>query len=516
MKACPSCDASFPDEAHFCPEDGHKLLSTGDPYIGKVLFKQFEVRDLCGRGSMGTVYRAWQSSMEREAAIKVLRKDLRRDPAVVKRFHREARAVARLSHPNIITVYLVGDTDDGVPFLAMEYVHGKSLDEVCEEAGPLPVERTVHIARQIAAALSEAHHHGIVHRDLKPENIILTRKKQEDDFVKVLDFGIAKILHASEESQLTKTGAIFGTPYYLAPEQASGDDIDHRSDLYALGVILFRMSTGRLPFESTSGMEVLIQHIKERPPRPRELFPDVSVVLEEVILRALAKSPVHRWQSAEDMAEGLQKVLEDRPASTRAPTLPWPETLQGSEPAPEKADHAPRALPLTKTDLPEVTQRTGQDTIGLASGIMGRRRWLIRLLIALFTVAGGSATGAGIYWLKHRHRPPAALVDTSPPQPPPQPPINVDAQRSTPDASLLAPDLQHLQARPKTKPRPRPKARQRPKVRPKPQPKPQLKPTVPPVGPDPGVSGSDHTEESDHEPESTPPETGDRLYDLLD
>ncbi len=311
MKVCPLCGESLPDDARFCPGDGSLLVTATDPYIGKVFLDQFEVREVCGRGSMGTVYKAWQTSMDREVAIKVLRKDLMKDSSIVKRFHREARAAARLSHPNIITVFMVGDTDDGIPFLAMEFVKGESLASVCEAEGPLPPVRAIHVARQITSALTDAHSQDVVHRDLKPENILLSNKPQSPDFVKVLDFGIAKILHGDDgESHLTQTGAIFGTPHYLAPEQASGGDVDHRTDLYALGVILFEVVVGRLPFPSDSGMAVLVQHIKDTPPRPRDLNRSIPQPLEDVILTALEKDPADRYQSAAEFGEALGKVVD--------------------------------------------------------------------------------------------------------------------------------------------------------------------------------------------------------------
>ena len=311
MKVCPLCGESLPDEARFCPGDGSLLVTATDPYIGKVFDDQFEVREVCGRGSMGTVYKAWQKSVEREVAIKVLRRDLMKDASIVKRFEREARAAARLSHPNIITVFTVGQTDDGIPFLAMEFVKGFSLARVCEREGPLPPVRAIHIGRQITSALTEAHNQDVVHRDLKPENILLSNKAQAPDFVKVLDFGIAKILHGDDgESQLTQTGAIFGTPHYLAPEQASGGDVDHRTDLYALGVILFEVMVGRLPFPSDSGMAVLVQHIKDTPPRPRDLNPSIPQPLEDVILTALEKSPDDRFQSAAEFGDALGRVVD--------------------------------------------------------------------------------------------------------------------------------------------------------------------------------------------------------------
>jgi len=294
MKVCPVCGLHCEDDARFCPRDGTVLDGVrSDPWLGKVLMGQFEVLDLFGEGATGAVYKARQRTMDRLVAIKFLRPEYARETEVVKRFRREAKAAARLAHPNIITVHLVGETDDGIPYLVMEFVEGTDLSDVLSKEAPLKRERAFRIAAQIADALAEAHAHGIVHRDLKPANIKLCAKRDQSDFVKVLDFGIAKILQdeQSQETRLTKTGTVFGTPYYLSPEQASGDEVDHRSDIYSLGVILYQMVTGHLPFSSKSGIEVLVQHIKNPVPAPSQFVPDLAGEVEALILRALAKKP---------------------------------------------------------------------------------------------------------------------------------------------------------------------------------------------------------------------------------
>jgi serine/threonine protein kinase len=275
--------------------------------------KQFEILENCGQGATGTVYRAKQIPMDRIVAVKFLREEFAGEPKVVRRFHREAKASARLTHANIITVHLVGETEQGVPYLVMEYLEGRDLDSVCKEEGALPVDKIGVIGAQIAEALAEAHANDVVHRDLKPANIKLCPRRNCPDFVKVLDFGIAKILEGEpeKESRLTKTGTVFGTPYYLAPEQASGEEIDHRADIYSLGVILYQMSTGKLPFGSKSGLEVLVQHIKEKPARPITHRPDLPVALEKLILKALEKDRASRFQSAEEIAVSLHRLHAD-------------------------------------------------------------------------------------------------------------------------------------------------------------------------------------------------------------
>jgi len=348
MKICPRCNGRFEDSVRFCPHDGAALPESTDPLVGQVLLGQFEILETVGRGAMGTVYRARQATMERLVAVKVLRKELVRDAAVIKRFQREARAVARLQHPNIVTVFLIGETPEGLPYIVMEYVDGESLSAICSREGTLAVGRALGITRQIASALSEAHGAGVVHRDLKPENIIVATRRHAQDFVKVLDFGIAKIVGArADVSQLTRTGTIFGTPHYIAPEQASGGEVDHRADLYSLGVILFRMVTGRLPFEGSGGMQVLLAHIREQPPRPRDLNPRLSRELEEVILRALVKDPAARWQSADEFILALERVPEAKAEGGAAQPGRWPEVRGPSSAAHDSAAvTAPRGEPL--------------------------------------------------------------------------------------------------------------------------------------------------------------------------
>ncbi|MCB9556090.1 MAG: serine/threonine protein kinase [Deltaproteobacteria bacterium] len=325
-RRCPSCGRRFAADINFCPIDGEPLPSQGNA-LGTILDGQIELEQVCGEGAMGTVYRAYQHSMDRYVAVKIMRPELTTNQALVRRFRREARAAAKLSHPSIITVYLVGDTDEGLPFIAMEYVEGITLEALCEQHAPLPVARAFDIATQIASALTEAHEHGVIHRDLKPGNILLSSKRSGRDEIKVVDFGIAKISEGDEESQLTQTGAVFGTPYYLSPEQASGAKVDQRSDVYSLGVVLYHMLTGALPFRGSSSMEVLLQHIKELPPPPRTINPALSPAVENVILTSLEKDPQRRYQSAQAFADAMAQATQHLApgASLHLPPTALPE-----------------------------------------------------------------------------------------------------------------------------------------------------------------------------------------------
>ncbi|MDA3863225.1 MAG: serine/threonine-protein kinase [Deltaproteobacteria bacterium] len=309
MKICPLCHKKFKVDGNFCPKDGTPLMEISDPLIGEVLLGQFEITEVIGQGAMGKVYLARQLSIDRNVAVKVLKNKLANDQKVVKRFNREAKAAARLNHPNIITIHLVGQIKEtGTPYMVMEYADGSSLELVCKAQGIISEKRVFNIIRDIASALDEAHKMGVVHRDLKPDNISIINMGTPQEKAKVLDFGIAKILHTDEEiSQLTKTGTIFGTPAYISPEQASGERIDYRSDLYSLGVIMFRLATGRLPFDDASGLEILVRHIKDSPPLPSTLNPNISTSLEKIIIRLLCKDPDERYVSAQALIDVLDE-----------------------------------------------------------------------------------------------------------------------------------------------------------------------------------------------------------------
>jgi serine/threonine protein kinase len=311
VTSCPRCGRTFEEGIRFCPVDGALVTqAASDPHLGRVLMGQFELREVAGRGAMGTVYRAYQRTMDRIVAVKILRAEIVKEPGVLRRFLREARAAAKLQHPNIVTVHMVGETDDGVPYLVMEHIDGVSLEAICEAQGPQPLPRVTWFGRQIASALSEAHNVGIIHRDLKPANILVTDRSRTPDLVKVLDFGIAKLVHANgpDQSMVTADGTIFGTPHYIAPEQASGVDVDHRADLYSLGVILFRLTTGVLPFEGTQSMQVVLKHLREEPPAPRSINPAIPSAMEELILACLAKNRARRPDDADALIAALDRI----------------------------------------------------------------------------------------------------------------------------------------------------------------------------------------------------------------
>lgn len=282
-----------------------------DLLLGTVVGHRFEIVSRIGAGGMGVVYKARQLGMDRWVAVKMLLKELAHDDKVVKRFKVEALAASRLTHPNTIRIYDFGQTEDANLYIAMEFLEGQSLERALRREGPLPARRVLHILRQIAASLSEAHSKGIVHRDLKPDNIFLTTVNGDPDFVKVLDFGVAKLREADRrQGTLTQAGVIFGTPRYMAPEQCRSLAVDHRADLYALGVIAYEALTSVPPFDAESPLAILIQHVQE-PPKPLAVVrPDVEIPeeVERLVMRCLEKVPERRFQDAAELQAEVARI----------------------------------------------------------------------------------------------------------------------------------------------------------------------------------------------------------------
>jgi serine/threonine protein kinase len=301
---CPSCGAEAAQGSAYCAWCGVNLaLAQGvDGYLGATVGKKYRIEKLIGEGGMGRVYLATQLALEKPVVLKILRRWLLSDERTVERFRREARTASRLSHPNSITVLDFGQTEVGDHYLAMEFVSGKDLQQILSTEWPLSEERVIRIVSQILAALAEAHAAGVIHRDLKPENIMIEQRRGDPDFVKVLDFGIAKIQDPAqgENAALTRAGFVCGTPEYMSPEQARGAELDARSDLYSVGVILYQLVAGALPFEATSPAMFATKHLTELPIPPSRRRPDgnISADMEALILRTLSKQPELRPQTA--------------------------------------------------------------------------------------------------------------------------------------------------------------------------------------------------------------------------
>jgi serine/threonine-protein kinase len=324
MRICPACQISYDGSVTRCAHDNRRLLtvaaferSMDDALIGTVLAERYDILDRLGVGGMGTVYRAEQRALGRDVAVKVLRRELGRDPDTVARFHREAQALSNLRHPNTVAVLDFGQTPDGLLFLVMELLEGEMLSTRLRRDGALPVSEALRIATGILRSLAEAHRAGIVHRDLKPDNIFLARVEAHADaeeLVKVVDFGVAKIRPGGVDAPIdplsTQEGTVFGTPRYMSPEQAQGRTLDGRSDLYAVGVMLFQMLTGVVPFGEDDAVVVMAHHILTPPPRVLDLNPggNIHPSLDALVAASLQKRPGDRPASAEEFLRAIEAL----------------------------------------------------------------------------------------------------------------------------------------------------------------------------------------------------------------
>jgi eukaryotic-like serine/threonine-protein kinase len=283
-------------------------------------FGSYVVKEKIGQGGMGAVYLAEHKTLSRRVAVKVLLPHIAASKELAARFFNEAKAAAQINNPHIVDVIDFGELPDGSAFIVMEWLDGQSLQQLLSREKKLPLDRVAHIARGMARALAAAHAHGIVHRDLKPDNIFLVRFDDDADYVKVLDFGIAKLTLGDGGDVRTQTGAILGTPQYMSPEQCNGGAVDRRTDVYAMGVILYQMLTGRLPFVAGKLTELLIAHATQAPPPLRTLDAGIPPAVESAVLMALEKDPERRFNSVEALAH----AFVDEARSTPLPVTPAP------------------------------------------------------------------------------------------------------------------------------------------------------------------------------------------------
>ncbi|MBK9032647.1 MAG: protein kinase [Myxococcales bacterium] len=420
---CPRCRASYPAPQAFCSECGTDMLrvsaidlasardaalgetrrvdaphvtradrrinASNQAWLGTIVDGRYRVLEVIGRGGMGVVYKVEHVRMGKIAAMKVLHRDLADDPDVVQRFEREAAAVSRLQHPNAVQVFDFGAAQ-GALYLIMEYVRGQDLGSVVDRDGPLPFARVAPLVTQILGALTEAHELGIVHRDLKPDNVLVTRTTGGRDFAKVLDFGLAKLAHAGAPD-VSDQGQIVGTPYFMAPEQIRGDDVDARTDVYAMGALMYRLVTGTYVFTAATAVGVLTKHLTAEVEPPSRRAPDAGIApeLDDLILRALAKDPAARWASATAMAAAIDEayglLVGDRASLAASRALP------GSS--------RPRARALTEDDEPLSELRLRRSDLDRYERSLRRGRWLA--VVAVLAVLAALAAGAA-WWFMWR------------------------------------------------------------------------------------------------------------------
>lgn len=389
QKICPTCQRSYGDEVVYCPHDGMKLRHSrpegDDPMLGRVLDGRWIIEKAIGAGGMGAVYLGHQRSVDRQVAIKTLRANLSETDDFVDRFFREARIATTINHPHSVTILDFGQDEDGTLYLAMEYLVGTLLSERIKE-GDLTFEEILRIGVQIASALSAAHDANIVHRDLKPDNIFLLDIPGGGTFVKVLDFGIAKVLGA--ETQVTRTGQVFGTPQYMSPEQCQGHEVDGRADLYSLGCILYELVGGRPPFSAETPMAILMAHVvNEIPPlRQQRELPDA---LERAITSLLAKDPNDRPADASAARALFEALLAELNPEVLART-PGPADPDAPAIAPTRSG---RTLTETQTQPPLASLSTPIDDLDDLAPITYARRSRTPLVLGALVflmIAGGA------------------------------------------------------------------------------------------------------------------------------
>jgi eukaryotic-like serine/threonine-protein kinase len=421
LRTCPECQKSFDDEVPRCPQDGRTLgrAVPKDPLVGRTIGSYRVVRQL-GKGGMGAVYLAEHPVIGSRVAIKFLHPQFSSDPGIVDRFFNEARAVNVIGHDNILKILDLDVTEDKLHYFVMEFLQGTSLQSFVRPDQPLPLAVAGPILLQICAALQAAHEKRIVHRDLKPDNIHLITHDGRKNFVKVVDFGIAKLALIDRDGQSrTQTGIVMGTPAYMSPEQGTGEaeKIDGRSDIYSLGVMMFQMATGKLPFPGATFAEVLLGHVQRPPPSPRSLEPSIPADYEAVILKTLAKNRDDRFRSMGDLRTAIRVCLDAHGISAQLPAAderePKAAPAQGRAPrtpaagltTPARAARAPLApLAVTRSSPPAV-------------GGSPRRR--SRAVAAVVATLGGVAVLAAAAFFFARMRAPAVerAVPAAAPQP---------------------------------------------------------------------------------------------------
>jgi len=380
---CPEC-GRLDAAPGVCPADGHALKPTGrDPMLGRMI-GSYRVVALLGEGGMGRVYKGLHPGIGSRVAIKVLHGHAASDRNAIARFFSEAKAVNIIRHESIVNVLDLSMLDNGEPYMVMEYLDGMALDTLLTRQGRLELAFGCRLLAEVLDALQAAHVHGVVHRDLKPANVFVT----PSGHAKVLDFGVAKLRVGDGAAGLTQSGALLGTPYYMSPEQAASQPVDHRSDLYSAGVMLYEALTGARPFQATSLFELLRKHVQESPPPPRAMRPDLPPAVDAIVMRALEKDPARRFQSAAEFRAALDSIAGSPSfAAAAAPAafaqLPGP---------PPNADRAlSHALPATVSGVTAPVFAGAEVSAarpGRSSGVWWKLGLAVVALMALLAVIG--------------------------------------------------------------------------------------------------------------------------------
>jgi serine/threonine-protein kinase len=512
--SCPKCGKSFPTTVRICPDDGtvleHPTMASAP--TGVVLDAKYRLDSMIAEGGMGSVYKATHVMLGKTVAIKLIKSAIVTSPEIVRRFQREARAATALNHPNIVSVYDLGQTADGTLYIAMEFIDGPSLKSVIQAGRGIPAPRTIAILRQVASALAVAHRANIIHRDLKPQNIMLAKGHDGAEQAKLVDFGIAKTFE--EGTELTMAGHALGTPYYMSPEQIEGKPVDARSDLYALGIILYEMLVGEVPFADQSTPAVLVKQLKERPAAPSIKNPSVPPMLEAIALRCLEKDPALRFQSVDEFATALGEASASLANSEATPTLPM---RARSATPPQAADDAtlPRAAAVPRpSPMASAAPAAEASAMAAAKADKGTRPTVAGIpppvpvraqsknsmapLIVILLLFGGLAVGTYFWWARQQsgEATPTQTAQAEPPSSVPAMAAPAAPATPQPGSQSAAPDTAAKEPQPSVPPSGEPAASAKAAAPPSPPPPvertpPAAKGIAPAVPPKPaGVTNS--------------------------